>query len=188
MSYFPAFIQLNQRKILLVGGGDVAFEKLQKLLDFSSDISVITKSSTSQFQLLVEKSNVVIQHRAYEKGDIKGYDIVIVAVDDISLQKAIYEESRDYRCLCNVVDVVEYCDFIFPSYFKKGDLSVAVSTSGSSPAMAKYLRQYLQAKVPDSIVNFLSEMKVLRKTLPKGKIRMKMLDEKAKKYMQDIES
>jgi precorrin-2 dehydrogenase/sirohydrochlorin ferrochelatase len=83
------------------------------------------------------------------------------------------------------VDSVDYCDFIFPSYIKKDDLTIAVSTSGASPAMAKHLRQYLQNLIPESIGEFLKEMRNLRKTLPKGKERMKMLDEKAKKYIED---
>ncbi|MCK4737412.1 MAG: bifunctional precorrin-2 dehydrogenase/sirohydrochlorin ferrochelatase, partial [Sulfurimonas sp.] len=76
-----------------------------------------------------------------------------------------------------------YCDFIFPSYVKKDDLTVAISTSGASPAMAKHLRIYLQNLIPSGISEFLVEMKNLRKTLPKGKERMKMLDKKAEDYI-----
>ena len=83
------------------------------------------------------------------------------------------------------MDSVEYCDFIFPSYIKEGALTIAVSTSGTSPAMAKHLRRYLQKLIPHNIDNFLQEMKELRKSLPKGKERMKMLDEKAKKYIKN---
>ena len=78
--------------------------------------------------------------------------------------------------------------FLFPSYIKKDNLTIAVSTSGASPAMAKHLRIYLQNLIPDSIGEFLQEMKDLRKTLPKGKERMKMLDEKAKNYIQQWSS
>ena len=83
------------------------------------------------------------------------------------------------------MDSVDYCDFIFPSYIKKDDLTIAVSTSGASPAMAKHLRRYLERVIPDGIGDFLREMKSLRKTLPKGKERMKMLDEKAENYIKN---
>jgi precorrin-2 dehydrogenase/sirohydrochlorin ferrochelatase len=88
--------------------------------------------------------------------------------------------------LCNSVDSVDYCDFIFPSYTRKGALTVAFSTSGISPSVAKYLRRAIERTIPDSIADFLEEMKTLRASLPKGKERMKLLDAKAKAYIDKI--
>ncbi len=183
MSYFPAFIKLDNKKVLLVGGGNIALEKLEKLLDFTKDISLISLDYSEQILELIKKENLLFEQRAYRVGDIKESAIVIVAVDDLGLQKEIFDESKEYKCLCNSVDSVEYCDFIFPSYVKKEELTVAVSTSGSSPAFAKYFRMYLENLVPDGVSDFLKEMKALRRSLPKGKERMKMLDEKAKEYV-----
>ncbi|MFA6195570.1 MAG: bifunctional precorrin-2 dehydrogenase/sirohydrochlorin ferrochelatase [Sulfurimonas sp.] len=183
MSYFPAFLKLDKKKILIVGGGYVAYEKLEHLLDFTKDITVIAPEFSSDMFQMIEKESLVFHKRVYEVGDIREYAIVIVAVDDIPLQAEIFEESKKYNCLCNAVDSVDYCDFIFPSYIKKDDLTIAVSTSGASPAMAKQLRIYLQNLIPDGISDFLNEMKELRKTLPKGKERMKMLDKKAQDYI-----
>ncbi|MEO1953743.1 MAG: bifunctional precorrin-2 dehydrogenase/sirohydrochlorin ferrochelatase [Campylobacterales bacterium] len=183
MSYFPAFFKLDNKKILIVGGGFIAYEKLIHLLDFTQDIYVIAKEFSDEMLLKLKEKGINYECRGYKVGDIKDFAIVVVAVDDIALQKEIFLESKNYNCLCNSVDSVDYCDFIFPSYIKKGDLTIAVSTSGSSPAMAKYLRKYLSMLIPDSIVGFLQEMKGLRKTLPKGKERMQMLDKKAKDYM-----
>ncbi len=185
MSYFPAFLKLDNKKILIVGGGNIAYEKLEHLLDFTQDISVIALELSNDMSKTIKEKSLCFEQRCYEKGDIKEYGIVIVAVDDISLQAEIFQESKHYNCLCNSVDSVEYCDFIFPSYIKKDDLTIAVSTSGASPAMAKHLRIYLQNLIPDTIGEFLQEMKALRKSLPKGKERMKMLDTKAKKYIQN---
>jgi len=185
MAYFPAFLKLNEKKILIVGGGYIAYEKLDHLLDFTKDISVVALELSDEMANRIKKEGLAVQKRAYEVGDIEDFAVVIVAVDDISLQEEIFKESKKYNCLCNSVDSVEYCDFIFPSYIKKGDLTIAVSTSGSSPAMAKHLRMHLQKLIPDGIGEFLKEMRNLRKTLPKGKERMKMLDEKAKNYIKD---
>ena len=186
MSYFPAFITLENKKILIIGAGNVAYEKLEHLLDFTEDISIISKDFTKQTMELVKKHSLEHLKRSYQTGDIKNFDVIIIAVDDIPLQANIYEEAREYRCLCNAVDSVNYCDFIFPSYIKKGDLTIAVSTSGASPALAKQLRIYLQKLIPENISRFLDEMKALRKTLPKGKERMNLLEEKAKDYIKKL--
>ena len=79
---------------------------------------------------------------------------------------------------------VDYCDFIFPSYVKENDLTIAISTSGSSPAFAKHFKKYIKGLIPSNVSEFLQEMKALRVKLPKGKERMKMLDKKAEDYMQ----
>ena len=184
MAYFPAFIKLDDKKILLVGGGKIAYEKLVHLLDFSEDITIIAQEFSEEMLAKMDALRLEYAKRSYEKGDIAGYSIVVVAVDDIPLQSAIFEESKEHKCLCNAVDSVDYCDFIFPSYIKKDDLTIAVSTSGASPAIAKHLRRYLQELIPESIGGFLEEMRELRKHFPKGKERMKMLDEKAKKYIE----
>ena len=184
MAYFPAFLKLDNKKILIVGGGNIAYEKLEHLLDFTHDITVVAQEFTKEMLVSIQKENLTFEKRVYKNGDIKEFAIVIVAVDNIGLQAEIFEESKQYNCLCNAVDSTAYCDFIFPSYIKKGDLTVAVSTSGASPAMAKYLRIFLEKMIPESIVAFLKEMKMLRKTVPKGKERMKMLDEKAKTYVE----
>jgi len=183
MAYFPAFIKLDNKKILIVGGGYIAYEKLEHLLDFTQDIFVIASEFSDEMMSRIEKENLGFLKRTYVKGDIKEYAVVIVAVDDIPLQSEIFEESKEYNCLCNSVDSVDYCDFIFPSYIKKDDLTIAISTSGASPAMAKHLKLYLKNLIPDSISEFLQEMKGLRKTVPKGKERMKMLDKKAENYI-----
>ncbi len=183
MGYFPAFIKLDNKKILIVGGGYIAYEKLDHLLDFTMDISVIAVDFSDEMMNRIKKENLAFEKREYVKGDIKDFAVVIVAVDDIPLQAEIFEESKEYNCLCNSVDSVDYCDFIFPAYIKKDDLTIAISTSGASPAMAKHLKVYLKNLIPDSISDFLQEMKGLRKTLPKGKERMKTLDEKASDYI-----
>ena len=183
MAYFPAFIKLDNKKILIVGGGYIAYEKLEHLLDFTTDIDVIALEYSDEMIQRIQKENLKYETRAYEVEDIKEYAVVIVAVDDIPLQSEIFQESKQYNCLCNSVDSVYYCDFIFPSYIKKDDLTIAISTSGASPAMAKHLKSYLKDLIPDSISEFLKEMKGLRKTIPKGKERMKMLDKKAENYI-----
>ncbi|MCF6200867.1 MAG: bifunctional precorrin-2 dehydrogenase/sirohydrochlorin ferrochelatase [Hydrogenimonas sp.] len=186
MAYFPAFIKLDEISVLVVGGGYIAGEKIEKLLDFTDNITVVAPHFSKETQKLVESAGLKVFNRPYEEGDIEGFGVVIVAVDDLQLQKRIYEACQSRHILCNSVDSVDYCDFIFPSYTKKGALTVAFSTSGISPSVAKYLRRAIERLIPDSIAEFLEEMKRLRSSLPKGKERMKMLDEKAKIYIDKI--
>ncbi len=183
MGYFPAFLKLDNKKILIVGGGYIAYEKLDHLLDFTYDIKVIAPEFSTEMQNRIDQEGLLFEKRKYETGDINDFAVVIVAVDDIPLKAEIFKESKSYNCLCNAVDSVDYCDFIFPSYIKKDDLTIAVSTSGASPAMAKHIRRFLEETIPDGISDFLKEMKALRSTLPKGKERMKMLDKKAEEYI-----
>ncbi len=189
MAYFPAFIKLDNMDILIVGGGHIASEKLEHLLDFTSNIKIIAPLFCDNMKKMIDKHNLNFEKRVYEKTDINNFGVVVVAIDDIALQEEIYKEAKLLpNCLINSVDSVKYCDFIFPSYIKKDDLTIAVSTSGSSPAMAKQLRIYLQKLIPNSIGQFLKEMKGYRKTMPKGKERMEFLDKKAQKYISSWEN
>ncbi|WP_201353657.1 precorrin-2 dehydrogenase/sirohydrochlorin ferrochelatase family protein [Hydrogenimonas urashimensis] len=186
MTFFPAFIKLDNRKILLVGGGFIAGEKLEKLLDFTRDVTIVAPEISEEIEAMAKAHTLCVHRRRYTPEDLEDVFVVIVAVDDIGLQKEIYEACQSRHILCNSVDSVDYCDFIFPSYTKKGALTVAFSTSGISPSVAKYLRRAIARMIPDSIADFLEEMKSLRASLPKGKERMRLLDEKAKAYIDNL--
>lgn len=183
MAYFPAFLKFDDKKILIVGGGNIALEKLEHLLNFSSNITLISKNFSKDILSLRDKHSLKCFQKGYEKGDLKDFDIVIAAVDDFSLQEEIYFETREYKILCNCVDLQQYCDFIFPSYIKKGDLIVAISTSGSSPAFARNFKKYLLNLIPNGVEEFLKELKEERIILPKGKDRMQFFDKKVKDYI-----
>jgi len=183
MSYFPFFLNLHAKQILIIGGGVIAHNKLVHLLEFTKNIHIIAQEFCGDMLEVIEQKSLSYQQRAYKIGDIKEYDIVIIAIDDITLAKEIYEESKKHRCLCNSVDNLEYCDFTFASYIKQGDLTLAISTNGTSPAFAKQLKIYLESVIPKNVGEFLKEMKELRATLPKGNERMNMLKSKAKNYI-----
>ena len=181
-SYFPMFLNLEDKEILIVGGGKIAFDKLEKLLNFTKNITIIATQFSHDMHNMALKNSLKMQKREYKSGDLKGFDIAIIAVDDINLQKRIWEESRELKTLVNCVDLPKYCDFFFGSFINEGDLTIAISTSGSSPAVAKYLKKYLKAILPKNLNQFIDEMKSIRNRLPKGKERMKMLDKKAKEF------
>lgn len=185
MSFFPMYMDMNDLKVLVVGGGYIATEKLEKLVDFTKEITVIAAEVSEEANTLIKDHCLTLYQRAYRVGDINGFDIVIVATDTVDLHKAIYEESRGSRILVNSVDNTDYCDFIFPSYVQKGDLTIAFSTGGASPAFAKYIRRHFEKIIPDTVGDFLNKMKALRSTMPKGKERMKYFDEMVEKYFKE---
>ncbi len=182
MSYFPMFMDMKNLKVLVIGAGAIATEKLEKLTDFTTEITVIALRVEEEAKRLIEENQLTLEQRAYQKGDIEGFDIVIVATDTVELHKEIYEESRGSRVLVNSVDNTEYCDFIFPSYVKKEDLTIAFSTGGASPAFAKQIRQHFEKIIPQNVGAFLTKMRSLRMTMPKGKERMKHFDTLVEEY------
>jgi precorrin-2 dehydrogenase/sirohydrochlorin ferrochelatase len=183
MGYFPAFVQMENRRVLLVGGGNIAREKLAKLLDFTGDITIIAGDVSSEVESMAKEHSLKVLTRMYREGDIDGFDIVVVATDTVELHRQIYEESRKSRILVNSVDNTQYCDFIFPSYVKQGELIVAFSTSGASPAFARYIRKWFEAVLPSGVDHFLQKMKQMRSELPKGKERMLKFDEAARDFV-----
>ncbi len=173
MAYFPMFITLEGRKVLVVGGGKIATEKLEKLVEFTKEITIISPEISETTHHLIKTHCLTHYLRPYREGDIEGFEIVIVATDTVALHRSIYEESRRYRILVNSVDNTDYCDFIFPSYIKQDDLTIAFSTGGASPAFAKQIKAYFRNHIPDNVGEFLQSMRALRKSMPKGKERMK---------------
>ena len=182
MSYFPMFIDFSDKKILVVGGGNIATEKLEKLVDFTKEITVITKELTQECHNLIKEHCLTLYQRGYKAGDIDSFDIVIVATNTQELHKEIFEESRSKHILVNSVDNTKYCDFIFPSYIKRDDLTIAFSTSGASPAFAKHLRRYFENIIPDGVEEFLAKLKRLRSEMPKGKERMAYFEKLVSDY------
>ena len=185
MSFFPMYMDMQDLKVLVVGGGYIATEKLEKLVDFTKEITVIASEVSPEADQLIKDHCLTLYQRKYAEGDIKGFDIVIVATDTVELHEEIYKESRGSRTLVNSVDNTDYCDFIFPSYVQKGDLTIAFSTGGTSPAFAKYIRRHFEKIIPNTVGEFLKKMKSLRTTMPKGKERMRYFDEMVEKYFKE---
>lgn len=176
------FMDMEELKVLVIGAGPIATEKLEKLIDFTTEITVIALKVEESALSLIEEHQLTLEQRAYQKGDIEGFDIVIVATNTVTLHKVVHEESRGSRILVNSVDNTAYCDFIFPSYVKKEDLTIAFSTGGASPAFAKHIRQHFEKIIPENVGAFLSKMRSLRVSMPKGKERMQYFDSLVGEY------
>ncbi len=185
MAYFPMFYNLENRKILVIGGGKIATQKLEKLVQFTKEITVIAKEVSKEVYDLIKIHCLTLYKRAYRVDDIEGFDIVIVATDNIAMQESIFKESRGKNILINAVDNINYCDFIFPSFIKRGDLTVAFSTSGVSPAFAKQYRKKIEESLPKDVDIFLQKLKKIRANMPKGKDRMEYLEKLVEDYFRE---
>lgn len=178
MALFPIFISLENKNVLVVGGGKVAYRKIEKLLPFSPNIFVVSKGFSKETEELLKKNKISFKKKEFEYSDLENIDIVIIAVDDINLQKSIYNYTRDKNILVNSVDSPDYCDFIFPAYIKKGDLVIGISTSGKVPGLSAKIRQFIERLLPENIEEILKELEKFRNSLPKGKKRQELIIKK----------
>ena len=196
---FPVFLKANQLKVLIVGGGFVALEKLTALWSNSQEAEVRLvapeiKNEIRDFLQLGKKLH--IEERKFEKSDLEGVDWVIIAVGELGLSEAIRIEAKKQNLLVNVADKPNLCDFYLGSIVTKGNLKLAISTNGKSPTFAKRLKQVLNESLPDNIEHSLDNLNRLRENL-KGdfqekvdtlnKITASLVEKQKPKYWWDVD-
>ena len=142
-AYYPVFIDVRGRTCVVVGGGNIGEEKVSKLLDCGAKVLVISPEVTERVRDLADDESVTWVQRGYRPGDLKGAFIAIAATDDGKVNRRIATEAEERNVLLNVVDVTHLCTFIAPSVVRKGDVAIAVSTGGASPALARKFREEL---------------------------------------------
>ncbi len=150
MAYFPFFIDISDKVCIVVGGGRIAFRKIEVLSKFNAKIIVIASNICEEICLLKEVSEqIVLNKRDFLDEDILQAEFVIAATDDESLNSHISGLCKKNSILVNVVDVKEECSFVFPAIVKKEELVIAISTGGNSPAMAAKIKKDIQRVIPD---------------------------------------
>ena len=165
---FPIFLKANQLKVLIVGGGYVALEKLTALWNNSKDSEVILVAPAIQQEIkeyLTTDKKLTLLERTFELSDLNGIDWVIIAVGEIGLSEAIRIEAKKFNLLVNVADKPELCDFYLGSIVTKGSLKIAISTNGKSPTFAKRLKQVLNESLPSNMDESLENLNFLRNQL-----------------------
>ena len=146
MSYYPVFLQLEDKIALVVGGGKVAQRKVETLLRCGASIHIISKVLTDKLKRLINSSDVRFLGEEMRDEFLDDAFIVIAATDDKKLNSEVSLRARNRGLLVNAVDQPADCNFIVPSIVRKGDLSIAISTSGKSPALAKRIRKELDGQ------------------------------------------
>ena len=147
MAFFPFFIDIADKKILIAGGGNVALRKAQKLLQYGADITVTAPEICAELERL---DGVTLIRRGFTDSDADGAFAVIAATDDRALNSHIYELCTRRNILVNTVDDPENCGFYFPALVREGNVTIGISTGGTAPAFAKFVRE----KVEDELDSF----------------------------------
>jgi precorrin-2 dehydrogenase/sirohydrochlorin ferrochelatase len=162
MNYYPILVDLEGKKALIVGGGRVAERKAETLLEYGASIDLVSKELTYALELLVEGRRITYLGPEFKEAFLDSVFIVVAATNDKQLNRKVSLSARRKGLLVNAVDQPQDCNFIVPSIVKRGDLLIAVSTSGKSPALSKKIRKDLENQFGEEYRAFLLLMGRLR--------------------------
>lgn len=173
---FPIFLKLEELNILLVGGGNVALEKLQALLknDPEARIKIVAEQLSKDVEELISKhKNVRAMRRKYISFDLQSIDIAILATDNPALHYRIRQEAKKEGVILNVADTPHLCDFYLGSTVSKGNLKLGISTNGLSPTFSKRLREFFEEILPEDTDDLLKNLRQIRDQL-RGSFALKV--------------
>ena len=146
MSLFPIFVKLGGRLTIVVGGGIVAEGKITGLLASRAHVRVVSPGITPALAAWVRDRKIDWVPKAFAPGDLAGAYLVVAATSAAGVNDAVFREAESRGILCNAVDDIEHCNFYYPAVVQRGDLQIAISTNGKSPALAQRLRKELEAQ------------------------------------------
>ncbi|MFN8473532.1 MAG: bifunctional precorrin-2 dehydrogenase/sirohydrochlorin ferrochelatase [Anaerolineae bacterium] len=156
MQYYPVYLNLVGRRAVVIGGGHIAEGKVENLLAAEACVFVVAPRLTKRLQRLRDEIRISHIAREYQVGDLEGAFIAISATDDRDTNARVWQEAMEHNVLMNVVDDTPHCNFIAPSILRRGDLTVAISTSGKAPAVAVRLREQLETMIGPEYAQFLT--------------------------------
>ncbi|MBU1168562.1 MAG: bifunctional precorrin-2 dehydrogenase/sirohydrochlorin ferrochelatase [Proteobacteria bacterium] len=165
MKYYPVCLNIKGRQCLVIGGGSVGTRKAETLFRCGASVTVISPDISDGLQSMAGANKIVLEIRDYDPQDLEGMFLVFCATNNMSLNQRIAGDAEQRGILCNSADLPEESDFILPSLVERGDLTIAISTAGTSPAFAKKLRKDLSEQFGQEYADFLALMGIIRKKL-----------------------
>jgi precorrin-2 dehydrogenase/sirohydrochlorin ferrochelatase len=162
-SLFPMFLKLEGKRCLVVGAGQVGEPKIAGLIDTGASIHVIALEASAAVGEWETTGKIKLELRAFVPEDLDGAFLAVIATASSALNKNIYQQAQRRGVLCNVVDVPELCDFYYPAVVRRGDLQIAVSTSGQSPSLAQKIRQQLERQFDPGYARWVAELGATRR-------------------------
>ena len=179
MSLYPIFLKLEGHKVLIVGGGQIAEQKIEAVLRSANDVTVIAPQITPRIRLWAHQQKLKHIGLAWHPGMATGYFLVIAATDSEQVNRAVYDEARKAGALSNAVDDPGYCDFYAPAVVSRGEFQIAISSGGNSPALAQTVRRELEQEFGpeyESWTAWLGRMReAIRSLLPRTESRKELL-------------
>jgi len=145
--YYPIFLDIEGRAVVIIGGGNVCARKAETMMSYGARVTVVSPEFTEEIETWAGAGSLEIRRKRYEESDLDGANIVIASTDDQTVNEQIAADCRRRRIPVNVVDVTPLCEFIVPAIIDKGSITIAVSTGGKSPAIARTLKEDLQRLV-----------------------------------------
>ncbi|WP_416445003.1 bifunctional precorrin-2 dehydrogenase/sirohydrochlorin ferrochelatase [Leeuwenhoekiella sp. A16] len=164
---YPVFLKVRSLNILIVGGGNVALEKLTFLLKSSPDANVEMAAPFFREETiaLANKFNIKMVKKKYKPSMLKNKHIVIATTDSEKVNRRVYKGARKRYILANIADVTDLCDFYMGGIVTKGHVKIAISTNAQSPTTAKRLRQFFEDVIPEDIDELVKNLNEYRKTI-----------------------
>jgi siroheme synthase-like protein len=165
MPLFPAFLKLHSRRVLVVGGGSIAAQKIPGLLEAGAQVHVVSPKLAPQLTDWVRNQQITWSPKPFEPEDLDGAFLVIAATSLRDLNESVYRECDRRNILCNAVDDIDHCHFYYGSVVQRGDLQIAISTNGKSPALAQRLRKELDEQFGPEYASWLDWLGAAREAL-----------------------
>jgi len=164
---YPVFLKVSQLNVLIVGGGNVALEKLTFLLKSSpnANVEMLAPMFREATIALAEKFNIKMHQVSYDSKYLQHKHIVVATTDNVEVNQQVYRDCRAKSILVNVADNPPFCDFYMGGIVTKGNVKVAISTNGKSPTTAKRLRQFFEDVIPENIDDLVKNLNEYRKTI-----------------------
>jgi precorrin-2 dehydrogenase/sirohydrochlorin ferrochelatase len=197
MTLFPMFVKLARRRCLVVGAGKIAEGKIGSLLDAGARVRVVAPLATPMISTWARNRRLIWIQRSFEPADLDRAFLVIAATSSVKVHRLVFREARRRGVLCNAVDEPTRCDFYYPAVVRRGDLQIAVSTGGRSPALAQRLRRELEAQYGPEYAAWLAHLGRSRAALftrsmnPEARRRLLHRDvtpEAFRRFLQQFES
>lgn len=146
--FFPLFFRLSGRKVLIVGGGEVAERKVKQLVKFGAKITLISPRITEKLSVLAADGEIIWQKRSYRSPEAQGYSLVIATTDSREVNRRIYDDAVEMNIPLNVVDEPELCTIYFPAVINRGDFTIAMGSDGRAPFLTRAVKEELEKLIP----------------------------------------
>ena len=169
-NYFPVFLDVKGKRCVVIGGGNVALRKVRMLLECGARVAIVSSDICPELNELAKTKKISALHREYQPGDLKDTFVAIAATSKGNINKKVAQEAEKNNIMINVVDDLDLSGFILPSYFRRGDLTLAVSTSGKSPALAKKIRKNLEYNLSEEYSSLTSLIDDVRQEMKRRAI------------------